>query len=121
MFRSHLITCNCNHFVADLAVRLGAAPVPGWVNRLAAIGACLLWWVPQSLTGAAPVVGDTNPSSASRSAPAPTFSGAGRSLREVSSEERTPLLQAGLSRAEMRERAVQAALARERSLKQPAE
>ena len=57
--------------------------------------------------------------------PAPAaFSGAGRSLRDGAPGETTPLLSSegpGNDRAAMRERAMQAALARERRLREEAE
>ncbi|KAL5651810.1 hypothetical protein ACJX0J_037268, partial [Zea mays] len=41
----HLISKNCNHFTDDLSTRLTGKSIPGWVNRLARLGAfcnCLL-------------------------------------------------------------------------------
>lgn len=41
----HLIAKNCNHFTDDVCMRLTGKPIPGWVNRLARLGAfcnCLL-------------------------------------------------------------------------------
>ncbi|CAL5436853.1 unnamed protein product [Camellia sinensis] len=31
----HLIAKNCNHFTAEVCMRLTGKPIPGWVNRLA--------------------------------------------------------------------------------------
>ena len=126
--RYDLLRCNCNSFSAELASRLGAEPVPSWVNRLAYIGACFAWLLPRSLTGEAPVTGGGNEGQplVTRNAPKPVaaFSGSGRSLREGgTAAEAAPLLGANPSdeRAAMRERAMQAAMARERRLKEEAE
>ena len=125
--RYDLLRCNCNSFSGDLAARLGAEPVPSWVNRLASIGACFAWLLPRSLTGDAPVTGGGDQPLVTRNIakPAVAFSGAGRSLREGggSAAEAAPLLGSDASdeRAAMRERAMQAAMARERRLKEEAE
>lgn len=37
----HILTRNCNHFAKELVRELCGARVPGWVNRLASIGAML--------------------------------------------------------------------------------
>uniref|UniRef100_A0A7S0NZZ1 PPPDE domain-containing protein n=1 Tax=Calcidiscus leptoporus TaxID=127549 RepID=A0A7S0NZZ1_9EUKA len=125
--RYHLLSCNCNHFAAELALRLGAAPVPGWVNRLAAIGACFAWLLPASLTGVAPV-SDGQPASMQVKPKPAAFSGAGRSLLSDDASESTPLLPrrttggaASDSREAMRERAMQAAMAREQRMKEQQE
>mmetsp|Transcript_50609 Transcript_50609/g.83902 ORF Transcript_50609/g.83902 Transcript_50609/m.83902 type:complete len:229 (+) Transcript_50609:79-765(+) len=127
--RYHLLTCNCNHFATELAERLGTEPVPGWVNRLAAWGAWFAWLLPRSLTGDAPVTsggdGGRSLTTLRESTPKPTaFSGAGRNLREEASPgELAPLVPPADpgDRAAMRERAVAAALARERRQKEQAE
>ncbi|KAH1117040.1 hypothetical protein GYH30_046406 [Glycine max] len=45
----HLITKNCNHFTDDLSYRLTGKQIPGWVNRLAKLGALCSCLLPESL------------------------------------------------------------------------
>ncbi|KAI4377736.1 hypothetical protein MLD38_015316 [Melastoma candidum] len=45
----HLISKNCNHFSDDLSCRLTGTRIPGWVNRLARIGAVCSCLLPESL------------------------------------------------------------------------
>ncbi|KAM0969453.1 hypothetical protein ACFX15_017114 [Malus domestica] len=45
----HLISKNCNHFTDDMARRLTEKQVPGWVNRLARLGALCSCLLPESL------------------------------------------------------------------------
>ncbi|XP_059635060.1 deSI-like protein At4g17486 isoform X2 [Cornus florida] len=45
----HLISKNCNHFTDDLAMRLTGKRIPGWVNRLARLGALCSCLLPESL------------------------------------------------------------------------
>ncbi|CAL5048261.1 unnamed protein product [Urochloa decumbens] len=45
----HLISKNCNHFTDDLSTRLTAKPIPGWVNRLARLGAFCNCLLPESM------------------------------------------------------------------------
>ncbi|KAL5698090.1 hypothetical protein ACHQM5_029171 [Ranunculus cassubicifolius] len=45
----HLITKNCNHFTDDLALRLTGKSIPGWINRLARLGAVCSCLLPESL------------------------------------------------------------------------
>ncbi|KAK4781254.1 hypothetical protein SAY87_017360 [Trapa incisa] len=45
----HLITKNCNHFTDYLSRRLTGKGIPGWVNRLAGIGAACSCLLPESL------------------------------------------------------------------------
>lgn len=45
----HLIYKNCNHFTDDISSRLTGKHVPGWVNRLARIGAICSCLLPESL------------------------------------------------------------------------
>lgn len=45
----HLIAKNCNHFTNDICFKLTKRPVPGWVNRLANIGAVCSCLLPESL------------------------------------------------------------------------
>ena len=115
--RYNLLLCNCNHFSTELALRVGVGSVPGWVNRLSRIGSLIAWMLPKSLIESSPVDGGEGASQnalASHATKLPAFSGEGHSLRDPA--ETAPLL--GGSRQEMRERAVQAALARERLLKE---
>lgn len=123
-YGSHLLTNNCNHFTTALALKLGTAPVPSWVNRLASIAAWFLWLLPRSLVGDSPVAvrgGDRVANQASSVAKTAAFSGSGRSLRDASNEETKPLLNENHDRSQMRERAARAALLRERQLKEQLE
>ncbi|KAL3532374.1 hypothetical protein ACH5RR_005895 [Cinchona calisaya] len=45
----HLISKNCNHFTDDMARRLTGKGIPGWVNRLAHLGAFCSCLLPESL------------------------------------------------------------------------
>ncbi|XP_047311069.1 deSI-like protein At4g17486 [Impatiens glandulifera] len=45
----HLIYKNCNHFTDDMAMRLTAKGIPGWVNRLAKLGSVCSCLLPESL------------------------------------------------------------------------
>ncbi|KAF3442114.1 hypothetical protein FNV43_RR16030 [Rhamnella rubrinervis] len=45
----HLISKNCNHFTDDMSSRLMGKRIPGWVNRLARLGAFCSCLLPESL------------------------------------------------------------------------
>ncbi|XP_038880766.1 deSI-like protein At4g17486 isoform X1 [Benincasa hispida] len=45
----HLISKNCNHFTDDVSCRLTGKRIPGWVNRLARMGALCSCLLPESL------------------------------------------------------------------------
>lgn len=45
----HLISKNCNHFTDDVSNRLVGKHIPGWVNRLAKLGALCSCLLPESL------------------------------------------------------------------------
>lgn len=45
----HLISKNCNHFTDDISWRLTGKRIPGWVNRLARLGALCSCLLPESL------------------------------------------------------------------------
>lgn len=45
----HLISKNCNHFTDDVSRRLIGKGIPGWVNRLAGVGALCSCLLPESL------------------------------------------------------------------------
>ncbi|XP_042510152.1 deSI-like protein At4g17486 [Macadamia integrifolia] len=45
----HLISKNCNHFTEDISLRLTGKRIPGWVNRLARLGAMCSCLLPESL------------------------------------------------------------------------
>lgn len=45
----HLISKNCNHFTDDVSLRLTGRRIPGWVNRLARLGALCSCLLPESL------------------------------------------------------------------------
>lgn len=45
----NLISKNCNHFTDDIAWRLTGKHIPGWVNRLARLGALCGCLLPESL------------------------------------------------------------------------
>ena len=70
---------NCNNFATQLAFALVQAQIPGWVNRLAAIGACCRCLVPGPLGGAggAPASGG-----APRAGAVQPYSGRGFSLAD---------------------------------------
>ncbi|KAE9602268.1 hypothetical protein Lal_00049756 [Lupinus albus] len=44
-----LISKNCNHFADDVSLRLTGKQIPGWVNRLAKLGALCSCLLPESL------------------------------------------------------------------------
>ncbi|KAF9613231.1 hypothetical protein IFM89_006332 [Coptis chinensis] len=44
----HLISKNCNHFTDDLSLRLTGKQIPGWINRLARLGAFCSCLLPES-------------------------------------------------------------------------
>ncbi|KAK3025726.1 hypothetical protein RJ639_042495 [Escallonia herrerae] len=45
----HLISKNCNHFTNDMSWKLTGKRIPGWVNRLARLGALCSCLLPESL------------------------------------------------------------------------
>ncbi|KAK1303736.1 DeSI-like protein [Acorus calamus] len=45
----HLIAKNCNHFTDDVSMLLTGKPIPGWVNRLARLGAFCNCLLPESI------------------------------------------------------------------------
>ncbi|KAK2973632.1 hypothetical protein RJ640_029624 [Escallonia rubra] len=45
----HLISKNCNHFTDDMSWKLTGKGIPGWVNRLARLGALCSCLLPESL------------------------------------------------------------------------
>ncbi|KAL5065042.1 hypothetical protein RYX36_026779 [Vicia faba] len=45
----HLISKNCNHFTSDVSHRLVGKQTPGWVNRLAKLGALCSCLLPECL------------------------------------------------------------------------
>lgn len=45
----HLISKNCNHFTDDASLRLTGRSIPGWVNRLAWLGAACNCILPECL------------------------------------------------------------------------
>ncbi|XP_023530536.1 deSI-like protein At4g17486 isoform X1 [Cucurbita pepo subsp. pepo] len=45
----HLISKNCNHFTDDVSSRLTGKRIPGWINRLARMGALCSCLLPESL------------------------------------------------------------------------
>ena len=112
--RYNLLLLNCNHFAAAYVQALGVAPMPGWVNRTALLGSWVACLLPKRLLTDSAVGGD--PSAAAhapmRSAPTRAFSGTGQ--QSGSADGSRARGAADESRSAMRERAVQAALARER-------
>ena len=110
--RYNLLLCNCNHFAAAYVQALGVAPLPGWVNRAALLGSWVACLLPKRLLTDSTVAGD--PSTAqTRGRPATqAFSGTGQQTGSAGASRAGG---ADESRNAMRERAVQAALARERA------
>mmetsp|Transcript_8411 Transcript_8411/g.16909 ORF Transcript_8411/g.16909 Transcript_8411/m.16909 type:complete len:219 (-) Transcript_8411:35-691(-) len=111
--RYNLLLLNCNHFAAAYAEALGVAPLPGWVNRAAFFGSWVACLLPKRLLTDSAVGGD--PSAAGTQAMRPAtqaFSGTGRQIGSAGSSRAGGIDE---SRSAMRERAVQAALARERA------
>ena len=52
----HILKRNCNSFAEELCMELtGGQRPPGWVNRLARLGACVSCCLPASLTDGSPV------------------------------------------------------------------
>lgn len=45
----HLISKNCNHFTEDVCLKLTGKQIPGWINRLAGLGAACNCLLPESL------------------------------------------------------------------------
>ncbi|XP_075488466.1 deSI-like protein At4g17486 [Primulina tabacum] len=45
----HLISKNCNHFTDEVCLHLTGSPIPGWVNRLARLGAFCNCLLPESI------------------------------------------------------------------------
>ena len=80
----HLLSRNCNCFADELATRLCGRRIPGWINRLAALGvyfSCLLPPEQRPPVGAGPSRGSSSSSSSSSvggSGAVPGASGAGR-------------------------------------------
>jgi len=120
----NLVLRNCNHFANGLCWKLLGIRIPGYVNRLAAIGKCCSCLLPKDLLENAPV-GDPNGksfetsflvrrgngASASSSSSVPAFSGAGSRLGSSSgSSARSSSNQDDLT--DRREKARKAALAR---------
>ena len=109
----NLLLCNCNHFAAAYVQALGVAPLPGWVNRAALLGSWVACLLPKRLLTDSAVGGD--PSAAARTPMRPAtqaFSGTGQQTGSAGASRAGG---ADDSRNAMRERAVQAALARERA------
>lgn len=119
--RYNLLTCNCNHFCDAYAYALGVDRLPGWVNRAALLGSWVACLLPKSLLTDSTVGGGGGSPSAGaaqkRSAPAvQSFSGQGQRLGAPTTGATASAGPADDSRSAMRERAMQAALARERAM-----
>jgi len=81
----NLIRRNCNHFCNALSWQLLRKPIPGWVNRMAALGECCSCLLPKQLLEDSPVGGSgKQQQSASSSQLKPktfdAFAGKGQSL-----------------------------------------
>ena len=107
-----------NHFTAAYLTELGLAQ-PGWVNRAAFLGSWVACLLPKQLLTNSTVGGDPAATSTSHVAKKSTqaFSGAGQKIGSTGSSTGAGSSGGGMdeSRNAMRERAVQAALARERA------
>tara|TARA_B110000208_G_scaffold187797_1_gene246351 strand:- start:500 stop:1228 length:729 start_codon:yes stop_codon:yes gene_type:complete len=71
---------NCNNFSTSLAFTLLKIEIPGWVNRLAAIGACCRCLIPDNMVAQTPGSTGSGGSSGSVQPTMPTFGGKGFSL-----------------------------------------
>ena len=84
--RYNVLSCNCNTFCNALAMELTGKMAPGYINRLARLGACFSCILPASITGASPVNeydGSSSFSGNVRAGGKPTiaaFAGSGRAL-----------------------------------------
>ena len=55
LFRSNILSRNCNHFAGALCVKLVRKTTPAYINRLADIGNCLSCLIPKQFLQQAPV------------------------------------------------------------------
>jgi len=82
----HIILRNCNHFAAELCLRLTGRPLPGWVNRLAYMGSWVSCMLPKDMGVAHPESSDVQSQSTlasyrnARAANVQSFTGQGMTL-----------------------------------------
>uniref|UniRef100_A0A6T8MXS7 PPPDE domain-containing protein n=1 Tax=Hemiselmis andersenii TaxID=464988 RepID=A0A6T8MXS7_HEMAN len=106
----HLILCNCNHFAAELCLRLTGKRMPGWVNRLAYMGSWVSCLLPKGMGVAHPESSDVQSQSTlaayknSGVANFRSFSGQGMSLSAPGQESMSHNTSAKLSEKSESER-----------------
>mmetsp|Transcript_4838 Transcript_4838/g.11568 ORF Transcript_4838/g.11568 Transcript_4838/m.11568 type:complete len:226 (+) Transcript_4838:94-771(+) len=118
----HLILCNCNHFAAELCLRLTGKRLPGWVNRLAYMGSWVSCLLPKGMGVAHPESSDVQSQNTLASyrksgvANFQSFSGQGMSLsapgQESMSQNASSSPRDGKSESERRALLAEAAMKR---------
>jgi deubiquitinase DESI2 len=117
----HILRNNCNHFANEFCCKLTQRPIPGYVNRISAVGVCCECLIPKQMLGnGAPVRQHEEESSsllltrraATTTATVTAFAGTGSKLGGGGSSASSNKLSSSESLTDRRERARAAALAR---------